>query len=342
VNGARLAATLTLLLTLPAGAQEILDLPAYREQIAELHRELSVPQIEAARTRAQALLTVRLRHAGEELQPDPSLIEPVSRLADPSAAPALARHARRLLETLDEARGATPQPIDAGLLKALALRQAPARPRKGGQVIAPPTLSIPERLEAALGWLAQVVRRGIEHLVDLVAKLFPSRRRGKPEAGGGVAPLTIALVAVLVVALAALAAHTVLRARRAARPVLESEPMADSRRDADPLSREASEWESYARQLAEAGRCREAIRAHYHALLVTLFRAGVLHHQAGRTNWEYVTRLSVELRWRPEFVEATREFDQEWYGNESSSAEALDRYARRSHRLLASLGETAR
>ena len=58
-------------------------------------------------------------------------------------------------------------------------------------------------------------------------------------------------------------------------------------------------------------------------MLVALFRAGLLHHHKGRTNWEYVARLSPDTAWRPELIELTRRFDREWYGRERSSPEAL-------------------
>src|SRR5262249_37872426 len=68
---------------------------------------------------------------------------------------------------------------------------------------------------------------------------------------------------------------------------------------------------------------REAIRAWYHAVLVTLFRAGTLHYHRGRTNWEYVSRVAPEAAWRPLFADVTRVFDREWYGRDASSAESL-------------------
>jgi hypothetical protein len=117
--------------------------------------------------------------------------------------------------------------------------------------------------------------------------------------------------------------------RRRSRPEEQASgpaPAASSR-DADPLSREADDWERYARELAAAGRSREAIRAAYHAVLMTLFRAGLLHHQKGRTNWEYVGRLPPEAPARPGFMRLTRAFDREWYGRDQSSAETFAEYA---------------
>jgi hypothetical protein len=121
--------------------------------------------------------------------------------------------------------------------------------------------------------------------------------------------------------------------RRLAAVVTESDPVT-SQRDDDPLSRGANEWERYAAQLAAAGRIREAIRAWYHAVLVTLYGAGILHFRKGRTNWEYVSSLAPDLPWRGEFIQLTRRFEEEWYGHDASGAEALDECSRRARRIL--------
>jgi hypothetical protein len=97
-----------------------------------------------------------------------------------------------------------------------------------------------------------------------------------------------------------------------------------STRDDDPLSRGANEWERYAAQLAAAGRLREAIRAWYHAVLVTLYGANILHYRKGRTNWEYVAAVGPEQAWRTQFIELTRLFEHQWYGSDDSSSDALD------------------
>ena len=100
--------------------------------------------------------------------------------------------------------------------------------------------------------------------------------------------MSIGTIIVLVI----LAFEVVRRSRaRQTEPVMASEPLS-SKRDEDPLSRGASEWERYAAQLAAAGRLREAIRAWYHAVLVTLYGANILHYRKGRTNWEYVAGLA--------------------------------------------------
>jgi hypothetical protein len=116
-------------------------------------------------------------------------------------------------------------------------------------------------------------------------------------------------------------------------PLVKSDALT-SKRDDDPLSRGATEWERYAAQLAASGRIREAIRAWYHAVLVTLYGAGILHFRKGRTNWEYVAALSPDLAWRAQFVALTRRFEEEWYGRDRSSIEAFEEVSERAQHIL--------
>ena len=152
------------------------------------------------------------------------------------------------------------------------------------------------------------------------------------------------LVVILAVAMLALAARALwLRRRRgeaAGAGAGQALPAATARDD-DPFSRGASEWEVYARELAAAGRFREAIRAWYHAVLVVLYQSGALHFRKGRTNWEYIATVPSGTAWRPALVEITRQFEREWYGRERSTAEALDASRETARHLLATLRSAA-
>jgi hypothetical protein len=130
----------------------------------------------------------------------------------------------------------------------------------------------------------------------------------------------IVITAVVVV----LVTRLIVLNRRSARAVpLEPLPAAVQEADANPLSRDAGEWELYAERLAKTGRFREAVRAWYHAALVTLFRSGILHFRKGRTNWEYCYALPSSLRERDRFNELTRVFEAEWYGSDRSQPERV-------------------
>jgi len=142
---------------------------------------------------------------------------------------------------------------------------------------------------------------------------------------------------VIVIVIALLAFEVIRRSKRSdGSTVATSEPVG-SKRDEDPLSRGATEWERYAAQLAAAGRYREAIRAWYHAVLVTCYSAGVLHFRKGRTNWEHAARLGPDAPYRPAFLDITRRFDREWYGRDESSREALDDCADLARTILESV-----
>ena len=173
-------------------------------------------------------------------------------------------------------------------------------------------------------------------------ELWPRRSRSAAGDLGTTATVVTVVVALAVVG-GAILAYRALRRRRGGVEPVESTALARSARDEDPLSREAGEWERFAQELAAAGRTREAIRAWYHAVLVTLFRAGTLHYEKGRTNWEYVSRLGPELAWRPSFIDMTRWFDQQWYGRDRASPDALRESAHAARGILRALrgGESA-
>jgi hypothetical protein len=149
-------------------------------------------------------------------------------------------------------------------------------------------------------------------------------------------PFTVAaLVLVIVAVLLLLALEIWRRGRKPKAVVSESATLSSTAgRDDDPLSRETNEWERYANELAAAGRVREAIRAWYHAVLVAIFRSGLVQYRKGRTNWEYVSALPATLPWRASFSGLTRLFDREWYGRDRSSVEALESCSHDARRLL--------
>jgi hypothetical protein len=194
-------------------------------------------------------------------------------------------------------------------------------------------LTFPERVEAALlavaDWIGDVLRK----IGEWLRRLAPERPQPSPREAGTTAFVAVLFAAAVAAFLVVLAVRTI--RRRGLGPIeTVSSPVLSSAKDEDPLSREAAGWESYAQELAAKRRWREAIRAWYHAVLVTLFRAGLLHHQRGRTNWEYVSRLAPNLRWRPGFVALTRRFDREWYGRRTSDGAALSECAREAREVL--------
>jgi hypothetical protein len=268
---------------------------------------------------------------------DPSLLDAVAKVG---------RADRRLLQrlelTIEELRNsgavAATRP-DAKLLQEVTAEQKVEKLTPGGKVQttlpadAPLMEQIARSIARMFRWLGEIIRDILEWIFDLFRGSQPEER----EASGGMNAIVIGTTIVIAVAIALLAIAVVRRSRRReTTEVATSEPVG-SRRDEDPLSRGATEWERYAAQLAAAARYREAIRAWYHAVLVTCYSAGVLHFRKGRTNWEYVATVAPSVPWRPELIALTRRFELEWYGHDQSTPDALDDCSGRARRILESL-----
>ena len=307
-------------------AAEPLSLEQYRSELVGIANSLESGGSESARDRAAALLDRQVESGTGTFFTDATLLAPLAR-EDRSLPPAVrARALRRVADQLSPGIAA-PAPADPGLLNRLTARQKQQALQRGGRVErgSGKPLTLSARAERALNAVGEGLSSAFDWVRDLLRKLWPRRRRG------GATGMDVSSATTVLVALAT--AGLMLRARRASRgwraepAPLVSEAASSAARDDDPLSREASEWERYAAELRAKGRLREALRAHYHAVLVALFRAGLLSHQKGRTNWEYVAQLSPELRFRSSFIEITRRFDSEWYGRHPTTTDALVEYA---------------
>jgi hypothetical protein len=321
-----------------AGAQEAgelaLRLDEYVAALDELAATLRAGDLDGARARAHDLMQCRVAAGAESLAPDPTVLGRVDDAKDAKAAAALAEEVARLAAALAEHAPAAPAAADPARLDRLRREDEARALQRGGLVQPgrPPTLT--ESVSRALEAVGDAVRRALRALADWLERIWPKpRRRREPSSPLTTTSATVALVAVVAAGLALLAMQALRRRGRGQEQASAPAP-GSSTRDADPLSREAEEWERYAQDLAAAGRPREAIRAVYHAVLMTFFRAGLLHHQKGRTNWEYVSRLPPEAPPRPGFIRLTRSFDREWYGRDRSSLDAFTECAREASTLV--------
>lgn len=335
-----LLAALTLAGGVAVAQQDALPLGEYVAELERIETALRTADLEDARLRAQALLATPVAYRAETIAPDPTVLGPAGGVKDRPDALRQADRIAALVGRLREGSGeaATSNP-DRDRLERLRRQQAAKPLHKGGEVEDPrlKPVTLPERVVEVLNAVWDGVADIYNTIRDWLRKLWPEERSAKGEPSGfGLNVAVVALVA-LVTALLAVLAVRALRRGAAEEGEEASSAVATSSRDADPLSREANEWERYAAELAAAGRRREAIRAWYHAVLVTLFRAGTLHYQRGRTNWEYASRIAPEAAWRPAFLEITRAFDREWYGRDTSTAEALRSCADGAKRILRSL-----
>jgi hypothetical protein len=340
----RRLALLLLLGATAAAAQEDAPSPAltldeYRGALESVAAGLEKGDREGARALAGALRGARVRAGGGVFEADSSVLAAVEAAKDAAGAARARLRVLQVVASLGNAGFAGPEP-DAARLARLAREEAARRPREGGAIdasLAVRPLTVPERLRLWLDRAASALVEWLRKLLDWLSRAGPRPER---ERSGATAGVVTALVAAIALVLAVAAVRS-MRRRDAAEARGEAGE-ASPDRDEDPLSREAAEWERYAGELASAGRRREAIRAWYHAVLVALFRAGRLHHQKGRTNWEYVAQVRPDVGWRGTFVSLTEAFDREWYGRDASAPEALRECAARAREVLRSVhGEAA-
>jgi hypothetical protein len=325
--------------TREAGSPQVeLSVSQYAGQLAAIAQALRGGDRAGARASAEALKAARIVWQEEALAPDRGLLDETARVNTPAAAYALASRIERLAGAV---RSAAPEETVVAHPEALARVTRRDDLAAGGSVdahLSPPPLNPSERLLRLLDVVRDWATSGWKRIEAWLKRLWPRPRSPVASAAQMSRTTVVVLIAVGLATLLIL----LLAARAMAKPVdvvAESDaPQAAARRDDDPLSREPNEWERYAEELAAAGRRRESIRAWYHAVLTTLFRTGVLHYAKGRTNWEYVSDLSADLRWRATFVSLTRGFDVEWYGRDVSSPQVLAVYARDGRSVLRALG----
>jgi hypothetical protein len=312
----------------PAAADAAAPLPLgdYRARLGAIERQLTGGDWPGARDAARGLAGERVRYGREEIRPDLSVLEPLARARSRQEAAATLPGLRRLLAFLPAREAPTEGSAAAPrLLEDARRRQALPEIGRGG--VMPRVDRLPSLRQALAELLEPPLRafsEAFERFWSWLQRLLPDPRR-LSRSGWGLHDTVIALVVAGAVAFSLLALRAWRRRRRGGPPSAAAASAPPPSRDDDPLSRETSEWERYAAELAAAGRAREAIRAWYHAVLAALYRSGQLHYRKGRTNWEYAAALPPSLPWRATFFEITHRFEREWYGGSASSIEALDR-----------------
>ncbi|MBI2932711.1 MAG: DUF4129 domain-containing protein [Planctomycetes bacterium] len=319
-----------------AGMLEPITLDEYRSRLVEIRAALDRADLKDVRARAASLREIRVRVGEDEIPTDGSVLEPLAQAKDVEAARAARGGLNSLIQALGALDATSPPAPDHAHLERLRRRQTPGEIRSGGELPQAPE-SLMERLRALIRDLAAA----LERLWRFILELFSSKP--DPDAPSGIQGGVIILVIAIVLALGLTALFVFLKRRRMpSGELLGSSAPAARVADEDPLSRGASEWERLALEMAKAGRFREAVRAWYHAVLVTLFEAGAAHYRKGRTNWEYAYALSPAVAWRASFVEATRQFEREWYGGRATAADAAEDFAGLAQKLLRSVRSEAR
>jgi hypothetical protein len=324
-----------LLLIAAASRADAIPLRDYITHLDALRAALHDGRLADAQARAHALAGATVESPSGNFAADGSLLEAVEANR--------AGMETRLGVTAAALRATVPAPAagaDAKLLERLRQQEAGGELQAGGEVPQLPTSQqtmlerIAAAIERAYHWLTDV----FEKIYDWLRQFWPSspQESGEPSSLSSRA-VVISLVIAIAAVIGILAWEVMRRSKRNVAAIDATSEPVDSMRDENPLSRGAGEWEKYAAQLAAAGRIREAIRAWYHAVLVTCYGAGILHYRKGRTNWEYVGAVAPSLPWRGDFVALTRRFETEWYGRATSTRDALDDCAGRAQNILDSL-----
>jgi hypothetical protein len=316
---------------------ESIDLPEYRSRLRRIREAIDRRDLDAATSGSRELLDRRVLHDGMVLLPDATVLGPLAKAKTADEAREAGRRLNALSAELESIGAGTPPPAapDGALLERLR-QEEQQRQLSPDQRVTGPALQRPEipktfweRLAEFGNWSERQLKRFLAWLVRLFF--------GAAGAQSG-APSTRFLVVGLVITVLGtlgIVAVIALRRRHASPAAMAtSEAPAIRAQDDDPLSRTASEWERFAAELMKSGRFREAIRAWYHALLVSLFRAGTLHYRKDRTNWEYAYALPSTISWRAGFMEATRTFEREWYGRRDTGVETAEIYQEQAIEML--------
>jgi hypothetical protein len=322
-----------------------ISLDEYRARLRSIDEAVARQDLDAVRSGARDLKALRVHSDGMDIESDATVLGPLIEAKSAAEARVAAVRLHALRDEL-ETQGETPasKPPDSALFERLRReeeeRQISPDGRVGGPGLHPPQIprSVLERIRDCfidmLAGLGQLLERFLRWLIRFVIGAG-----GAHAAAASTRYLVGALVVTVLGILALVAVQALRRRQKLAGSVAVSEAPAMSAKDDDPLSRTATEWERFAAELMKAGRFREAIRAWYHAVLVSLFRAGALHYRKDRTNWEYAFALPPTLTWRPGFMDATRTFEQEWYGRRDTPAETAETYQRQALEMLEGVRE---
>jgi hypothetical protein len=314
-------ALLIIIAALPLHAAT-LTLDQYTATLIRIRNLIAAGDLNTARAEATTLAGDDVVSANGRFHTDSTLIAEVNKAKSRDLG--VETRIDATIAALRNATPAKPAAVDQPLLLRLQREQTVPELRRGGNIRGvQPTTPMLHRVANAITAAAKWIGDKIMKFFEWLSRFWPKDDPKKKSAASAMRWTVGTLVGLIVLILAILAFEVIRRSRKRGATIVEESAPLTSTSDDDPLSRGANEWERYAAQLAAAGRFREAIRAWYHAVLVTLYSANILHYRKGRTNWEYVATVGPEHAWRAQFIELTRLFEHEWYGSDDSSSDAL-------------------
>jgi hypothetical protein len=208
-----------------------------------------------------------------------------------------------------------------------------------------PIASVVDWIVEKLGKGLNAVIKWIDKLIEWIIKLMPSDDRRTPSADEDwVATVRVAVIVLLIGLLCALAyilRRTWLRRQAAQAEVVaaavESAPdLEDEDTTADDLP--ANRWLKLARELAQKGSLRLAIRAFYLATLANLAEHELITIEKFKSNKEYELELQRRAHEKEGLLSAfskSREiFERVWYGMYKINRPDLDNYAAVQKRMM--------
>jgi hypothetical protein len=333
-------ALLIIITALPLHAAT-LTLDQYTATLTRIRNLIAAGDLNTPRAEATTLAGDDVVSSNGRFRTDTTLVAEISK-----AKPRDLGVETRIDATIAALRTVTPSKpvgVDQPLLLRLQREQTIPELRRGGDIRGvQPNTPLLERIAKAITAAAKWTAARIMKFVDWLSRFWPKNDPKRKTASSAMRWTVGTLVGLIVLVLAILAFEVIRRSRRRSATIVEESAPLISTSDDDPLSRGANEWERYAAQLAAASRLREAIRAWYHAVLVTLYGANILHYRKGRTNWEYVAAVGPEHAWRPRFIELTQNFEHEWYGSDDSSSDVLAECSANARQILDAVRRTNR
>lgn len=194
----------------------------------------------------------------------------------------------------------------------------PADPRaRLGEILSRPEYRPELQQESSL---RQWVKRLRDAIARFMRKLFgePGTREfdRRPSSGGSFARVLVALL-VLVGFLFGLMKF--LRSRRGGEPADDEPEIREVLGEVIPDDVSASDLLARAKELAQRGEYRPAIRRAYLSMLIEMEQRGKLRLHRSKTNRDYLDAMRVETALYPGFSSMTGTFEEVWYGEHGAT-----------------------
>ena len=319
------ALALWLALALPAvGAAPAREYAGRLGRAEEMVRALTEPEEPPAAEAVVAQLEAirRMFPAGEEIDLDGQPVRvdnswlhtAIGQIVREANGDVEQRYSR--LTELEARLGSLQMSVERGMSAGAGTEEARARL---GTILARPEYRPDQVQESSLRNWVRKIRDMIRRFLEKVFGNRAPRDRDQPVGGGGVARVLVAMLVLLGLIFG------VMRWLRYRRSMEEDEEEEADVREAlgevipDDVS--ASDMLDRARELAQRGEYRPAIRRAYLSLLIEMEQRGKLRLHRSKTNRDYLDAMRIEPALYPGFSAMTGDFESVWYGEQGATAQ---------------------